>query len=184
MMKKKKRGVAWVLSAALGFVCALVLGALFYGTMVYQLAGKDGQAAHQPQATAAPLDLTKAAASLFPGPLLSVPGELQEETVRDEMRAGTSCRVVLRTYLAQGVQATAVSAWPADYLSALAEEGFSPMLITGFTLAGLDAVCESRDGMNVLAAREGDRVYLLAADADEQTLYALGAAAALEYAEE
>ena len=31
MKKMKKRGLAWALSVALGFVCALVLGVLFYG---------------------------------------------------------------------------------------------------------------------------------------------------------
>lgn len=178
MKKKKKRGITWMISVLLGFVCALVLGALFYGTMVYQLGVKDAPA-RAPQATAAPLDLTKDAASLFPGPLLSLPGEVKEEAVRDEMRGGENCRVVTRTYLIEGMPVTAVSAVPAAYLAVLAEEGFVPELIAGFTLAGLDAVCERKGETSLLAAREGERIYLLYAQADEQALYALGAAAEL-----
>ena len=75
---------------------------------------------------------------------------------------------------------TAVSAFPAAYLAMLAEESFSPQLVTGFSLAGLDAVLERKGEVSMLAAREGNRVYLLAAQADEQTLYSLGAAAMLE----
>ena len=37
MSRKKKRGPLRVLSAVLGFICALALGAIFYAAMVYQL---------------------------------------------------------------------------------------------------------------------------------------------------
>ncbi|MBR5289292.1 MAG: hypothetical protein IKU34_12005 [Clostridia bacterium] len=180
MKKRKKRGLAWALSVALGFVCALVLGVLFYGVMVYQLGGQVVEAAPAQQATAAPLGSSAETASLFPGPLLSLPGEAQEESVRDELRGGELCRVVSRTYVVENTQVTAVSAFPAAYLAMLAEESFSPQLVTGFSLAGLDAVLERKGEVSMLAAREGNRVYLLAAQADEQTLYSLGAAAMLE----
>ena len=179
MNKKKKRGIVWALSVLLGFVCALVLGALFYGTMVYQLSVQDAPA-QAPQATAAPLDLTQTASALFPGPLLSLPGEAREETVRDEMRGGELCRVVTRSYLIEGTTVTAVSAYPAAYLSMLAEEGFSPELVTGFSLAGLDAVCERKGEVRLLASREGERVYFLHAAMDDGALYALGTAATLQ----
>ena len=179
MKRKKKRGVAWALSAMLGFVCALVLGVLFYATMVYQLSEENAQPALTAQATPAPLDLTQEVAALFPGPLLALPGDLLKENVADEMHDGVLCRVVSRIYDVQGLKVTAVSAYPAAYLSVIAQEGFAPQLVTGFSLAGLDAVCEKKESLSMLAARDGERVYLLMAQAEDQTLYSLGAAAGL-----
>ena len=180
MKKKKKRGFAWALSALLGFVCALMLGALFYATMVYQLGEENTRREASEQATPMPLGASTEAALLFPGPLLTLAGELQEENVADEMRDGALCRVVSRVYKIEGMQVTAISAYPAAYLSVIAQEGFVPQLVTGFSLAGLDAVYETKADRGMLAARDGDRVYLLAAQAGEQALYALGAAAVLE----
>ena len=180
MKRKKKRGVAWVLSAVLGFVCALVLGILFYATMVYQLSEENAQPALTGQATPAPLDASAEIAALFPGRLLALPGNLLKENAADEMRDGVLCRVMTRVYDVQGMQVTAVSAYPASYLSVIAQEGFAPQRVTGFSLAGLDAVCEKKAGLSMLAARDGERVYLLTAQAEDQTLYALGTAAVLE----
>ena len=44
-MSGKKKRSRWIgaLAALLGVVCALILCALFYGTMVYQLAGESGE---------------------------------------------------------------------------------------------------------------------------------------------
>ena len=180
MKKKRKNPLLRALSMALGFVCALVLGALFYGAMVYQLGGEGGETARV-LASPAPLADGQSAKALFPGALLALKGELLDETVTDEPCGGTVCRVVTRTYvLPDGVTATAVSAYGAAILSRLADEGFVPQLITGFSLAGLDAVCEQKDRRSILAARSGNCVYLLEAQADEPTLYALGAGAALE----
>ncbi len=174
MKKKKKRGIAWAFSMLLGFICALVLGALFYGAMVYQLGGDvqdtlTGQASVQAEERAG-----------FSGRRLALAGELTGEDVRDVLVDDVICRVVTRTYRVGEGTATAVSASPAAYLTRLAQEGFVPQLITGFSLAGLDAVCEMKDGRRLLVAREGENVYLLEAQADEQTLYALGAGASLE----
>jgi len=180
MKKKRKNPLLRALSMALGLVCALVLGALFYGAMVYQLAEEGGQAVRV-LASPAPLSDGQSAKALFPGALLALEGELIDETVTDEPCGRTVCRLVTRTYaLPGGVTATAISAHGAAILTRLADEGFVPLLITGFSLAGLDAVCEQKDGRSILAARSGDCVYLLEAQADEPTLYALGAGAALE----
>lgn len=164
MKKKKKRGLIRLLSALAGFACALVLGALFYGTMVYQLAGE-----------------SDAKAVNAGGALLALSAPLEKEETQEISVGGQLCRVVTRTYLLDGgIRAEAISATPAAYFERLAEEGFVPQLVTGFSLAGLDAVCERRGEEGVLAAREGDYVYLLKVRADDQVLYALGAGAALE----
>ena len=166
MKKKKKRGLSWLLSALLGFVCALALGALFYGTMVYQLAGEPG---------------AEQAAAAGNGLLLALPAALIEEQAQDVESGGEICRVTMRTYaLADGGGALAVSAAPAAYFETLSAQGFLPRLVTGFTLAGLDAVCFERGETLLLAARSGDYAYMLRADTDEQTLYALGAGAELK----
>lgn len=183
-MKKRKRSVlSRVISAVLGFLCALVLGALFYATMVYQLTGEGAETARTALATPAPLAPQSDAQALFPGALLALPGELQTETARDEVRGGEVCRVITRTYLVEGVEATAVSATPSAYLAYLSDEGFSPQLMTGFSLDGLDAVWEQAGERGALVARDGECVYLLIAQTQEQTLYALGTAAALTAAE-
>ena len=164
MKKKKKHGLMRAFSALLGLACALVLGALFYGTMVYQLAGEEG--AHRADTAGALL-------------ALSVP--LEKEETQEGVFGGQLCRVTTRTYaLDSGKKALAVTASPAAYFEHLSAEGFVPQLVTGFTLAGLDAICMKQGDRSLLAARSGGYVYLLEAAADEQTLYALGAGAVLE----
>jgi len=174
MKKKKKRGFRWLLSMLVGFACALVLGALFYGTMVYQLAEGTGAAHSAPFAAQ-----TRGAAS-FPGPVLVLPGEMTAETAHEAQYGGALCRVITREYEVDGRPVMAISASPAAYFERLSREGWTPQLVTGFTLAGLDAVCERLGDAGMLIARSGGLVYALQAEADDQALYALGAGAALE----
>ncbi len=65
-------------------------------------------------------------------------------------------------------------------MESLSEERFEPRLITGFMLAGMDAVYETRGDEALLASRDGDFVYLLRARATEQEIYALGVGARLQ----
>ena len=180
--KRKKSRVAGALAALLGFVCALALGALFYGTMVYQLAGEDRAAPVQTSSADAAGSGAQTGGVAFPGKLLSLgEGELTGEQAAEEIVEGVRCTVVTRVYtLGDGTQALAVSAAPAVYMARLAELGYAPQLVTGFALAELGAVCEARDGELLLAARDGDCVYFIAAEAPEQTMYALGSSATLE----
>ena len=53
-------------------------------------------------------------------------------------------------------------------------------LVTGYVLAGMDALYAVENGVGILAARDGDFIYLIEAEAGESALYALGAAAGLE----
>ena len=185
-VKRRKHTLSGILAGITGLLCALALGVLFYGTMVYQLAGEQGgggRTAARAQASPAPLDGEAAAASLFPGALLALdPAAAQETgaTAQDVSMGGAVCRVVVRSYtLADGSQARALSATPAAYLERLTGEGVQMQLITGFVLAGMDAVYAVEGGTGILAVRDGDYIYMLEAQADEQTLYALGAAAGL-----
>ena len=177
--KRKKSRLAGALAALLGFVCALILGALFYGTMVYQLAEEDGAAASEKEASPSG---TQVGGLLFPGQLLALgEGELTDEQAQEETVEGVRCTVVTRTYtLADGTRVFAVSASPAGYMARLPAAGYAPQLVTGFSVAGLPAICETRGQEMALAAREGDCVYLIAAQASEQTMYALGASSLLE----
>ena len=70
------------------------------------------------------------------------------------------------------------SAWR-PYLERLSDSGVQMQLMTGFVLAGLDALYAVQDGGRLLAVRYGGCVYVLEAEADEQTLYELGAASVL-----
>ena len=180
-MREKRKGsrVTGAMTALLGFVCALILGALFYGTMVYQLAGEDGASMAEETARQAG---TQVGELLFPGRLLALgEGELTGEQAAQEMVEGVRCAVVTRTYaLADGTQVFAVSASPPAYMARLAGVGYAPQLVTGFSVAGLSAVCEARGQEMALAARDGECVYLIAAEASEQTMYALGASSLLE----
>lgn len=180
-MRGKRKGsrLAGALTALLGFVCALILGALFYGTMVYQFAGEDGQAE---TGEAAEQAVTQVDGLTFPGQLLALSeGELTDEQAAQETVDGVHCAVVTRTYtLADGTQVFAVSASSTAYMARLAEAGYTPQLVTGFSVAGLSAVCEARGQEMALAARDGECVYLIAAQASEQTMYALGASSLLE----
>lgn len=178
--KRKKHALAGVGVALIGLLCAAVLCVLFYGTMVYQLSGEAQGGVHGARlaSTPAPLD----SGTPFPGALLTLgEGALLEESAQDVYAGGQTCRVVTRRYaLANGAEALAVSAAPAAYLEILSQERFEPRLITGFVLAGLDAVYETRGDEALLASRDGDFVYLLRARATEQEIYALGAGASLE----
>ena len=164
MKKRKKRGLWGVVSMLLGFVCALILGVLFYGAMVYQLAGE----AKTPEASNAPA-------------LLALDAALKSEEKRQETVGGALCNVVIRSYgLEDGTLMQAISAAPDIYLERLTQEGYIPQLVTGYTLAGLDAVCQAKGDMLLLAARRAGNAYLLLGETDEQTLYALGMTARLE----
>ena len=168
-MKPKKKGnwLAGAIAGLLGLLCALALGFVFYGAMAYQLLDDEsGQTAAQAEAGAR-LALTGAQL-------------LSEETIAGEY-GGESCTALVRTYaLSGGVRVEAITASPAAYIERLSEEGYAPQLITGFVLAGLDAVYAVRQGECLLCARSGDTIFMLRAPADEQTVYALGAGAVLE----
>lgn len=153
------------MTGLIGLLCALALGLLFYGAMVYQT--PEGEA---------DLPLTQA------GGVLALSGaQLLSERTEEARYGGQTCKALVRTYqLESGAQAEAVSASPAAYLERLSREGYEPQLITGFTLAGMDAVYALRGGEGLLAARQGENVYMMIAQADEQTVYVLGAQAYLE----
>lgn len=164
--KKKKKWIASAVSLLVGAACALVLGAVFYGAMAYQLAG--GETAAQ-------------ATEESGGRLMLGSAQLISEQTTLERHGGQDCTVLERRYqLENGTQAEAITAQPAAYIERLSEEKWTPQLMTGFALAGLDAVYAARGEDVMLCAREGDTVYALLTQADEQTLYALGAAAGLE----
>lgn len=164
--KKKKKWIASAVSLLVGAACALVLGAVFYGAMAYQLAG--GETAAQ-------------ATEESGGRLMLGSAQLISEQTTLERHGGQDCTVLERRYqLEDGTQAEAITAQPAAYIERLSEEKWTPQLMTGFALAGLDAVYAARGEDVMLCAREGDTVYALLTQADEQTLYALGAAAGLE----
>ena len=164
--KKKKKWIASAVSLLVGAACALVLGAVFYGAMAYQLAG--GETAAQAMEESG-------------GRLMLGSAQLISEQTTLERHGGQDCTVLERRYqLEDGTQAEAITAQPAAYIERLSEEKWTPQLMTGFALAGLDAVYAARGEDVMLCAREGDTVYALLTQADEQTLYALGAAAGLE----
>ena len=88
---------------------------------------------------------------------------------------GKLCDVLTRTYLlADGTRAQAITASPAAYIERMQQEGWQAQLVTGFAIGETDAVY-ARSGENaMLCARDGETVYMIIAQADEQTLYALG----------
>ncbi|MBR5302592.1 MAG: hypothetical protein IKU38_07135 [Clostridia bacterium] len=166
-MKKRKNLLQSVIGVLIGAACASVLFAAFYGAMAYQLAGEKRQAAPAAGGQHA---------------LLSISGAqfISEQTMLQEM-GGEACTVSVRLYRgSDGLEIEAVSASPAAYIERLAREKWTAQLMTGFTLAGMEAVYSVRGGEGVLSAREGERIYMLRAAADERTLYALGADARLE----
>lgn len=166
--KKKKSRWAGIWTALLGALCALVLSVVFYGTMVYQLADQTQASAQRTQSVTA--------ADGYPARTLSIEGmtllEEKKETVR---MGGAECHIVTRVYAAEnGLRAAAVSAVPAAYIERLSAEGWQAQLVTGFAIGETDAVY-ARSGENaMLCARDGETVYMIIAQADEQTLYALG----------
>ena len=165
MAKRKRRLTAGgVLAALMGLICAALLSALFYGTMVYQLAGESAPDAQADLQTGGVL-------ALGSGALVS------EERTQQEV-GGALCDVTTRTYaLDDGAQARAITASPAAYIERLAAKDVTMQLITGFVIDGLDAVYAVSGGMGVLAARSGDTVYLIEGPQDQQQMYELGALA-------
>lgn len=181
----RRFSLSGAIAALIGLACALVLGGVFYAAMAYQLAGGGGEAdasAALSAASPAPLAPGMTAAQLYPGALMALDGaHLLSERAQDIGMGGAVCRAVTRVYaLEDGRQAEAVSAYPAAYLERMAQEGYEPQLITGFMLAGMDAVYALSGGGSVLYARDGECVYAVFAPADEQAAYALGASAYLE----
>ena len=163
--KRRRLTVSGVIAALLGFVCALVLCALFYGAMVYQLAGE-------------PEDAQEAAVT---GLLALGSGTLLEETTAQQEVGGALCSVTTRVYaLADGAQARAITATPAAYLERLTARDVELQLITGFVIDDLDAVYARSGNMGILAARSGDTVYMIEGAQDQQALYELGALAKTE----
>lgn len=184
--RRKKRALTGILMGLVGLLCALLLGALFYGMMVYQLAGIDGGAedgALLTEGTPAPLEEGLPVQALFPGVLLALDPSMAQQTgitAQDVTVSGQVCRVITISYaLEGGGTARAISATPEMYLGRLSDGGVQMQLMTGFVLAGLDALYAVQDGARMLAVRYGGCVYVLEAEADEQTLYELGAASAL-----
>lgn len=185
--KRKKHALSGVFVGMVGLLCAMVLGALFYGTMVYQLAGEEGEqqrAQAHAAATPAPIAEGTSVEALFPGALLALDPAYAQETgaaAQDVRVGGAVCRVVTRSYtLADGSTARALSATPAAYLERLTGSGVQMQLITGYVLADMDALCAVEGATSILAARDGDYVYLIETEAGDSALYALGAAAVLE----
>ena len=179
--KRVNRLMTWLM-LLLGFACAAVLGAVFYGTMVYQFPAEQPHASGRPpvQETPAPIVEGADASALFPGAHLTLPGAVVMQTLAEDVRVGGAvCRVVTTLCTMDGMQVRLVSAAPADYAAYLAREGYVPQPVTGYQLGGLDAVYETKGEEGLLAARDGDNLYLLIAPADGQQLYALGAACTL-----
>lgn len=159
--KKRKSRLTGALMALLGAACALILCAVFYGTMVYQLADRtDGAQAKQAE----------------PAKTLALGSGVMEGESRERVQMGGKlCDVLTRTYLlADGTRAQAVTASPAAYIERMKQEGWQAQLVTGFAIGETDAVY-ARSGENaMLCAKDGETVYMIIAQADEQTLYALG----------
>jgi len=166
--KNRKNWISSAIAALLGLSCALVLGFVFYGAMAYQLLDDGGNE----QRTAQEREVVKLA---LPGAQL-----ISEQTVVQEYGA-ESCTALVRTYEFDGdLRVQAITAQPAAYIERLSAEGYTPQLITGFALAGMDAVYALRGEEALLCARSGDTVFMLCTGADEQTVYSLGAGAVLE----
>lgn len=184
--RRKKHALTGVLVGLMGLLCALLLGTLFYGMMVYQLAGAGGGTGGEAapvKSTPAPLEEGLPIQALFPGERLTLdtPSATQTGiTAQDVTVSGQVCRVITISYaLEGGGTARAISATPEAYLERLSDSGVQMQLMTGFVLAGLDALYAVQDGGRLLAVRYGGCVYVLEAEADEQTLYELGAASVL-----
>ena len=184
--RRKKHALTGIVVGLVGLLCALLLGALFYGMMVYQLAGINGGTGGEAapvESTPAPLAEGVPVQALFPGELLALDASMAQQTgvsAQDVTVSGQVCRVVTVSYaLAGGGTARALSATPAAYLERLSDSSVQMQLMTGFVLAGQDALYAMQGGVRLLAVRSGGCVYILEAETDEQTLYELGAGSAL-----
>ena len=81
--RRKKHALTGILMGLVGLLCALLLGALFYGMMVYQLAGIDGgteDGALAAEGTPAPLEEGAPVQALFPGVLLALDPSMAQQT--------------------------------------------------------------------------------------------------------
>lgn len=169
----KKRNRTWWMKAVFmlpGLLCALALGVLFYGAMVYQLAD-DGTAS----------DAQRTEQARTGGRLMLEDAQLLEEERLEERRGGQRCTVLVRRYqLEGGAQAEAVTAAPAAYIERLSEEKWTPQLTTGYTLAGMEAILAVRGEECMLCARQGEMIYMLCMRGGEAQLGALGASAGLD----
>ena len=168
---KTNKNRNWIKSGVellFGLTCALILGAVFYGAMAYQLSEKPGQEVLTP-------------AEIPADALLALPDAqmVSEQTLQQEM-GGEICTVTTRIYRRDDLEIDAVSAAPAAYMERLAKEGWTAQPVTGFSLAGLDAVYSVRGEEGLLACRSGERIYMLRAAAGEQAIYTLGASACFE----
>ena len=106
--KKKKKWIFGAVSLLIGTACALVLGAVFYGAMAYQLAG--GEAAQTGAAQAE-------------GALALGDAQPVSEQTLEERHGGQDCTVLVRLYeMEDGTQAEAITAQPAAYIERLSEE--------------------------------------------------------------
>ena len=162
--KDNKKWFVHTVGLLLGLAFALVLGGVFYGVMAYQLAGGEPQEADTPAVQ---------------GVLLALPdAQLVSEQTQQQEMGGALCTVITRSYLLPGGEtARAITARPAAYLERLSAPGVQMQLITGFVIAGLDAVYAVSGETGLLAARDGDMVYMIEGPADQQAMYMLGAAA-------
>ena len=154
-MSGKKKRSRWIgaLAALLGVVCALILCALFYGTMVYQLAGESG-------GDAAPAGGTLALSA----------GTLEDESRQNIRMGGKTCDVLTRTYrLEGGAQVQAVTASPAAYIERMKEEGWQAQLITGFAIGPLDAIYAVSGENAMLCAQSGQNVYMSVAQGGRES---------------
>ena len=163
--KKRKKWIFSAVSLLVGAACALVLGAVFYGAMAYQLAG--GEAA---QTGAAQAEGTLALGDAQP---------VFEQTLQ-ERHGGQDCTVLVRLYeMEDGTQAEAITAQPAAYIERLSEEKWTAQLITGFVLA---AACAGWGGVSVLcqtaSSLEGSGLSLLPCVKGKAAQAVLSAAAA------
>ena len=153
-----------------GLLCALVMGALFYGAMVYQLA-EDGTAP----------DAQRTAQVQTSGSLMLEGAQLLGEEALEERHGGQRCTVLVRRYqLEGGMQAEAITAQPAAYIERLSEEKWMPQMTTGYTLAGMEAILAVRGEEYMLCARQGETIYMLCMRGGEAQLGALGASAGLD----
>lgn len=164
--KKKGNWIGSAISMLLGLACALVLGAVFYGAMAYQLLDEE-KTEQTDKVSGGRLALSGAAL-------------LSEQTKTAEF-GGETCSVLVRSYeMPDGARVEAITAQPEAYIERLSAEGYTPQLITGFTLAGMDAVYAVRGEESLLCARAGGQIFMLRAGAGEQSVYALGTGAYLE----
>ena len=161
-MSGKKKRSRWIgaLAALLGVVCALILCALFYGTMVYQLAGERRTARRRSRPSrrrrwrwgAAERWKAKAAERVRMG------GKAVRRADAD-VPAGRTAR-----------GRRPMTASPAAYIERMKEEGWQAQLVTGFAIGAAGRDLRASAGENaMLCAKDGETVYMIIAQADEQT---------------